>query len=430
MNYLKISNAGILDVEALTLLGASSKREDSTKIGMFGSGNKYALAYLLRNNYEVRIYAGKTEITLGTTEKKFRDRSFSAITINGAETSITTDFGKDWALWQSLRELYCNAIDEGGHKLEYVQSISPSENETHFYIKSRAEITGFVGDFDNYFSENRKVLFECEYGKILAKDGGKLNLYRKGIRCFETDKNSIYDYDLKDVDIDENRLAKYGWMMPSLIWNLVYQCTNKEVIKNVLFHASEHEYVECIGSDFDYVNKNYMSEEFKDVLKELTLAPIGLSGLISTEELGTTTILPNTIFKQAKTIVGNESLSTKFKVYKTGFFIEIETDALHEATLSKAKEFFFECNYSKVFNYPVIVARFTDKEILGFADEKEQRIVLSEICMAKGVQVVIETLIEEFIHLHYDVKDETRSFQNAAITEIVSLLKVNNAFVV
>lgn len=34
MNYLKISNKGILDVEALTLLGASSKRGDNSKIGI------------------------------------------------------------------------------------------------------------------------------------------------------------------------------------------------------------------------------------------------------------------------------------------------------------------------------------------------------------------------------------------------------------
>ena len=53
MNYLKIRSKGKIDIEALSLLGASSKRGDETKIGQFGSGNKFAIAYLLRNNYEI-----------------------------------------------------------------------------------------------------------------------------------------------------------------------------------------------------------------------------------------------------------------------------------------------------------------------------------------------------------------------------------------
>ena len=82
MHYLKISNKGLLDVEALTLLGASSKRGDNTKIGMFGSGNKFSLAYLLRNNYELRIFSGLEEIKLTTIEKTFRDKKFNIILVN------------------------------------------------------------------------------------------------------------------------------------------------------------------------------------------------------------------------------------------------------------------------------------------------------------------------------------------------------------
>lgn len=105
MNYLKISNKGILDVEALTLLGASSKRGDNTKIGQYGSGNKYSLAYLLRNNYEVTIMAGNFQVFLTTKRKKFRDKEFDIILVDGRETSITTEFGKDWNLGQAIREL-------------------------------------------------------------------------------------------------------------------------------------------------------------------------------------------------------------------------------------------------------------------------------------------------------------------------------------
>ena len=105
MNYLKFSNKGLLEIEALSLLGASTKRGNDKLIGQFGSGNKFALAYLLRNNYDVKIFSGTEEITISTLEKTFRDQTFSVICFNGKESSITTEFGKDWQLWQALREL-------------------------------------------------------------------------------------------------------------------------------------------------------------------------------------------------------------------------------------------------------------------------------------------------------------------------------------
>ena len=135
-------------------MGASSKRGDNTKIGQYGSGNKYSLAYLLRNNYEVTIMAGNFQVFLTTKRKKFRDKEFDIILVDGKETSITTEFGKDWGLGQAIRELYCNAIDEGGHTMEFVKEIVPESDKTSFYIKSREEITSYVSNFDDYFAEN------------------------------------------------------------------------------------------------------------------------------------------------------------------------------------------------------------------------------------------------------------------------------------
>jgi len=430
MNYLKISNKGLLDVEALTLLGASSKRGDNSKIGMFGSGNKYSLAYLLRNNYDLKIFSGNNEIILSTIKKSFRDKEFDVILVNGKETSITTDFGKDWNLAQSIREIYCNSIDEGEHTLEFVKDITIEEGKTAFYIKSQSEITNYISKFDEYFAENKKILFECSSGKILEKGGDKLNLYRKGIRCMETDKQSIYDYDLTEVDIDENRLVKYTWQMASKIWNLIYQCNNKEVIMNILTNCANNNFIECIPSDFQSVNSSLMSKEYKECLKNITIAPRALAGLLSIEEQAKSIILPDTIYNHATAILDNNNIASKFKIYKDKFYVEIELSKLHQASLEKAIEFFIECDYKEVTDFEIVIARFEKKDVLGLADIQNQKIILSEICIESGLQTIIETLIEEYIHLKYEVKDETRGFQDAAIKELVNLLKVKNSYLI
>ena len=190
MNYLKFKNDGEITEEAIVLLGASTKRNQENKIGFFGSGNKFALAYLLRNKYEVNIYGGENEIKVSTTKKKLGVNVFDVITVNDKETSITTDFGAKWELWQALREIYSNAIDEGKGTIELVNEINPIKNETHYYIKIRAELIEWFGNFNNYFAENKEILFENKYGRILKKHNDVGHLYRKGISVRKTNRNS------------------------------------------------------------------------------------------------------------------------------------------------------------------------------------------------------------------------------------------------
>lgn len=428
MNYLKIKNNGVMDITGLYLLGASSKRNQN-KIGMFGSGNKYAMAYLLRNNFELKICAGMQEVEVTTRPIVSRDQDFQLIVVDGKDTSITTEFGKDWELWQAIREVYCNALDEGGAVLEYVSEIKPCENETHFYIKTNTELKNLISQFDSYFAVSRKVLFECDHGKIYAKaTDTKLNLFRKQIRCFETELLSVYDYDLPTIQIDENRLVKYSWYVASMIWNVIYSCTDKEVIRTILFQCSDSGYVECLNEDYSVARPELMSQEYIEVLNELKLAPKSMSGLVSIEEMGQTTIIPTQLFQQAKAVVDNSSLAAKFKVYKDCFYVDVEPKELHYETLRKCAAFFKECNYDEVNSYPVKVARFEDKTVHGFADIENSIIYISELAVEKGVQYACETLLEEYIHIKHHVYDETRGFQNAAIGELINILKRNYAF--
>jgi hypothetical protein len=424
MKYIKIKNNGLIEAQALHLVGASTKRNDSSKIGQFGSGNKYALAYLLRNDYQVKVYSGETELSLHTERETFRDMEFDVIFIDNQKTSITTEMGKDWEFWQAIREIYCNAIDEGGCSMDFVQTIQPVESETHFYIDTKKDVMEFVSNYDNYFAFNKKVLFECSYGRILEKTGEKANIYRKGINCFKTDKTSTFDYDFTDIDIDENRLVKYFWQVEEKVWRLIYQCDNKEIILQVLHNSANHEYLEASLSDYSTIS-SAMSDAFKDCLKETRLAPIGYAGLLKPDEVQNHIIIPTKIFQSVRGVLGDNNVGDKFKVNNTGaFYREIESSLLDEATIKKAIEFLKEVKFEM--NYSIKTAIFDNKEVMGTVDG--ENIILSDICIEKGVNEVINTMIEEFIHLKYDVRDETRDFQTAIISEFITYMKNINAY--
>ena len=131
MHYIMIENKGELDVSSLILLGASTKRADDSKIGFFGSGNKYAIATLIRLGVSFKIFSGNKEIAITTTGISFRGQTFEQIHIDGQPTSLTTDMGPQW----DDETLYYN-----GYRCEL-----PSDDDGFFYFYPYSE----AGDYDD-----------------------------------------------------------------------------------------------------------------------------------------------------------------------------------------------------------------------------------------------------------------------------------------
>lgn len=426
MNYIKITNRGQIEPQALHLVGASTKRNDASKIGQFGSGNKYALAYLIRNQYNPKIYSGTQEIEISTVKESFRGEEFNIVCINGEKTSITSEMGKDWKFWQAVREIYCNAIDEGGHSIEFVQNIEPIEGFTQFYIENKGEVMEFMSNFDTFFANPNKVLFECEHGRILKKSGTTANIFRKGIRCHNSQKQSSYDYDFSNIAVNEDRLVMYSWQIDEKIWKLIYSCTDKEVIRNIICKTDSSDFIEGCISDIASIDSSHMSNEFKEVLSDLKIAPKGMSGLLNAEEYASTVVVPTKVFESVRGVLSDDNVASKFRISSNGaFFRKIEYTKLYEATMTKALEFLKEVGME--IPYEIHLAVFDNKNILGCAYKGE--IFVSETCMEKGINEVVNTLIEEYIHIKYEVQDETRVMQTALITEWIAYMKKVNAYV-
>ena len=425
MKYIRIKNNGLIEPNALHLLGASTK--DDTKIGQFGSGNKYALAYFIRNGYEPRIFSGKTELVVSTKKEIFRDHEFNVIYIDGQKTSITDAMGKDWEFWQAIREVYCNAIDEGGYSLAFVPEIEPREGETHYYINAQKDVKAFVAEFDNYFAENKKVLFECKVGRIVEKSGSTANIYRRGVRCYNTNLKSVYDYDFNEIEIDENRLVKYSWRVEEKMWDLIFRCDNPELIRTILTQSAENGYIEGSIAEYSSINTSNMSETFKGVLKSTRLAPAGYAGLLKADEIHNHVIIPTRIFNAVKGVLKDSNVGGRFKITVNGnAYRIIEPDKLQTRTLQEANYFLEQVQFQVP--YEIAVAVFDNKSVMGAADEG--KILISDICLERGVNDVVNTLIEELVHIRHGVKDETRDMQTALITEMVNYMKKINSITI
>lgn len=157
------------------------------------------------------------------------------------------------------------------------------------------------------------------------------------------------------------------------------------------------------------------------------MAPKGFEGLLKPDEVHNHVILPTKVFQSVRGIIKDENVGDKFKVGRNGaMFRDIELSPLQSQTLKEALYFLSECQLE--IPYEIILAIFDDKDVLGCA--YQEKIYLSDICMEKGVNEVVNTILEEFIHIKYKVMDETRAFQTAMLTEFISYMKKINSFVI
>lgn len=213
--YVCFENKGEVPVNAFKLLGASTKRGDASKIGYFGSGLKYALAVLLREGIDFKIYSGAKEVKIGLRKTSFGDQKIDVMTVNGEKTSITVDAGIDWEPWFAIREIYSNTMDENG-SMGLNKPIEAAAGTTKIFVDASDEKLKFI--FQNwpaYFTQNRQPVLDNAYGRIYDKLPTVPNyiVFRKGIRAYENRKHSVFDYDLHALDINESRVAKYSWQV-------------------------------------------------------------------------------------------------------------------------------------------------------------------------------------------------------------------------
>lgn len=414
--YFVIENDKEIDPRAFTLMGASTKREDSSKIGFFGSGNKYAVALLMRENTHFKIFSGKKEIKFGKKIVNFEGQRYEVITVNGKETSLTTEMGPNWIAWFAIREFYSNALDEGGVSLNVSNEFEPKVGTTKIYIEKTKELSDFFSNIQKYIlttSINRIATVETKYGRVsLIKKMDKKNLifYRKGIRIEERSESCLYWYDFDNIEINESRTTKNSFEPNERIASFYAVVEDEQIIRNFI-HNYQNKYEENLF--WEYTNDK-LSSSWEKVLRGKRVYPQSIA-MISGDFEGkaNSVILPDKLAKKISkeistiTVVGFSDSAKYETLNKT-----LQEQQLIDSCLAKMKKFGYP------YDGKVIIAKFYEDDVIGRWDSKNKAIVIARTHFPNSIDELLNTMLEEYFHSKGQV-DGQRSFVTFLIQEII-----------
>jgi hypothetical protein len=405
MKYLKITNNGELDIRLVALMGGTTKSKDKFKIGQFGTGLKYTLAFLYRNNLDFKIFVGTEEVKLHTEKEIIRDETFEIICINGQRTSITTKMGEDWLAWMIIRELWCNALDEGGALKEETEIVEGEVNKTTFFIQIDGQIAQVIKGWGKYFIHDTEPIWQNSNYRIYP-GGNKLRIYKQGVLIHEDDsKPATFAYDVLNADINELREFKgiTNYEIANCLSNL--DCDMVRVFLDTMKEDSL-EYL----MDWNWYQN--ISEGWREaigtgkVITAKTLQTLKDRG--SNPDEAALIIVPETLYKKLCTQFENVGAT-----YVAGIIASFYEDYDQE-TENKIKQglvILESCGYNFHPELGFVYGYFEDKTTLAKINMKTQKIYVSKALLSGSLFDIVSMLIEENEHFNTGFNDHTREFQ-------------------
>ena len=418
--YLEIKNNGELDIRILSLMGGTTKRDNKELIGNFGTGLKYSLAYLLRNKVDVKIFIGGAEVILYTKTENISNTDFNILYVNGDRTSITDSMGVDWKPWMIVRELYSNALDEGGAEYKVVgsDSITGKEGCTSIFIELTPEFMEVYNNWSSYFIVGQEAFYEDDFVKIFPQSGD-LKIYKQGILIHTLEKNSLFNYDFKKASLNE--LREYKGYLEMDVYKAITQLKDPKSIQYFLENLDDDDYESTVDYDYSW------SSTFNDVWEET----IGGSKIIHTEAIRNLkakgievdeakyVVVPKNLYKglsQKFPSVG--ALRTSKDIND---FYEIYNERLHDK-IRKAQTLLEDAGYYMDPELKFIYGIFGDKTVLAKIAIDEKTIYISEKHLDTDLFSIMTMLVEENEHYKTGFSDHTRNFQQHFIDLYVNML--------
>jgi hypothetical protein len=418
--YLNISNPGEASSSAFRIMGDSTAR-GTDQIGQFGSGAKHAILVLLRHKIQFSIFAGLRKIPVNIVEEQHGDRKIPVVYIDNLPTSMSLEFGAiDWTdPAMALRELICNALDQGaliGDAVQFTTAeIVPTAGITQVQIEANigGPVWAAASELDKMFLHYKSL----ENTSILPKEKmSPLKFYRKGVFVSESPIETLFDYnDTKgQVKIDESRQFSgfnLSAMMVSCVNQADYPQQDQWLLKihsEVLSEYKQSPYEFSI-SYYSFHYGDYARSKAKEIAEELydckagsveaynEAIKDGLKPLLAKYEIfeslfGCDLKVASQILQSRERTVTPCELSIAWKRVFNNAWNQLELKSLTNGKTKPSIHCFTH----------------TGKELLmGFVDEEGIHLNIDQVSTA--------TAVEEIIHYCYGVSDYSRAFQEISM---------------
>lgn len=280
--YLRIANeASNVNRLYLEKLGISTKRDDESTIGQFGSGAKFAPICALRRGLEW-INVGQDDrghYKMEYVVEKEDDIDCIFFRYNDGEVMKPSSFTKDAGSlswddpFQIIREAFSNALDantsEGAkYFTEMTDEVKFEDGIFSVYITADQNLLDIVNRFDDYFCINRDdKVADISTGKVFWPAGALVNVFYKGVNVYRGDERSspsVFDYEFNDMTLNEERRVRHEFDMQAKIGYAWMQMANLDPdIHPEVLEFGKQVVNSCTYSKFEFnLSNDYAFENF------------------------------------------------------------------------------------------------------------------------------------------------------------------------
>jgi hypothetical protein len=457
MAWLMFENKGVASVDLLTIVGASTARQDASLIGMFGTGFKYAVAALLRAKLAVLVYCGVNGFKFGISTRTTHDVNGNEVTINeivltqisgkGRATrnlGMDVGFGEvDWKdIRMAVREFASNGYDASmsikgdlsAFRMGLSDDARAKDGFTRIFVEESPEIL-------EYYANRRKYLLwmgdvDTSKSCTLPKDSleAPLRVYRKGVLVGEFECHSLFNYNLNDVSINEARVVTIGNAACDV--SFLIRDANPSIIETYLrAYAEDKDVFEVTKvsswglrqSSWEQENESQTynrrrqswATAISNILGDHTVYADSHEGAAAAQRKGYRAI---SVKSEMFGIVKSWGARTVYDIvdqFEAEGYIKAPLTVAQDDLCAQVWDVLEEIHVTKGKDRPKVEGFYhvmdAGSTLKGYYDRKRETVGLSKDTLDTGLGFdLIFTLIEEYGHYITGASDETRDFQDWA----------------